>query len=443
MLAAMDDARGEAVGDAESEPSPKAGRPVRMLTDDDVGTPRPVYVVWEITMKCDQPCQHCGSRAGPARVDELSTEESFAICESLARLGTREVTLIGGEAYLRPDVFDIVRKLAGLGIRVTMQTGGRAFTLERAQAFRDAGLDGLGVSIDGPERVHDVLRGNTGSYAAALRALDNARAVGMTTGANSQVNRLNWDLLRETAATLRGREVQAWQVQLTGPMGRAADHPEWILEPWRVVDVIEALADIQREATEEYRAGRAAFFNVVPNNNIGYFGPYEQMIRSRPDSPEANFQGCIAGIFGMGIESDGTVKGCPTLPTAAYGGGNVREMKLEDLWEKSDVIRFARDRTTDELWGFCKTCYYADVCRAGCSWTVHTTLGRRGNNPFCYHRVTELRKRGIRERLEHRAPAPSTPYDHGLFEIVEEPWPEGAEEARERPRIRSLPVVAG
>ncbi len=408
-----------------SESSPTAPRPVRMLTDDSSDRPRPIYVVWEITMKCDQPCEHCGSRAGPARTDELSTAESFEIAESLARLGTREVTLIGGEAYLRPDVYDLVRKLHSLDLRVTMQTGGRAFTAERARAFKDAGMDGIGVSIDGPARVHDRLRGNLGSHQAAVRALDHAREVGMALSANTQVNRLNWNMLEETAATLRAHGVESWQVQLTGPMGRAADHPEWILEPYRVVDVIESLAEIQRKASEEHNAGLAPFFNVVPNNNIGYFGPHEQIIRSRPGSPEAHFQGCIAGIFGMGIESDGTVKGCPTLPTAAYGGGNVREMKLEELWEKSDVIRFARDRTTDELWGHCKTCYYADVCRAGCSWTVHTTLGRRGNNPFCYYRVKELQKRGIREKLVHRSAAPNRPYDHGLFELVEEPWPSG------------------
>src|SRR4051812_45834334 len=171
-------------------------RPVRMLTNDDT-SPRPVYVVWEITMKCDQPCQHCGSRAGAVRPNELSTAEAFEIAESLARLGTREVTLIGGEAYLRPDVYDIVRKLASLDLRVTMQTGGRAFTPERAREFRDAGLSGLGVSIDGPARVHDKLRGNLGSHAAAVRALESARDVGMQLSANTQVNRLNWNMLPE------------------------------------------------------------------------------------------------------------------------------------------------------------------------------------------------------------------------------------------------------
>jgi hypothetical protein len=103
----------------------------------------------------------------------------------------------------------------------------------------------------------------------------------------------------------------------------------------------------------------------------------------------------------------------------------VRTLDIETIWAESPTIRFARDRTTtDELWGFCKTCYYADVCQAGCAWTTTVTLGRRGNMPWCYHRVTELKKRGIRERLEPVERAPQQPYDHGRFVIVEEPWPE-------------------
>jgi radical SAM protein with 4Fe4S-binding SPASM domain len=398
--------------------------PVRALGPDDLASPRPIYVVWELTTKCDQPCQHCGTRAGPARDDELRTEEILEVAKGLVRLGTREVTLIGGEAYLRPDLIPIVQALAGSGVRVGMQTGGRAFTMERARALRDAGLDGLGVSVDGPATVHDRIRGNLGSHRAAIQALDNGRAVGMVLSANTQVNRLTADHLVETARKLRSHGVQAWQPQLTGPLGRAADHPEWILEPWRIVDVIDTLAAIQREAIEEHEGGIP--FNVYCNNNLGYFGPHEQILRSRPGDVETHWRGCAAGTYILGIESDGTVKGCPTLPTKEYAGGNVRDLDIETLWADSAVVRFARDRTgTDELWGFCKTCYYADVCQAGCAWTAHTTLGRRGNNPFCYHRVTQLRKRGIRERLEPVERAPNLPYDHGRFVIVEEPWPAG------------------
>src|SRR5258708_3927993 len=137
--------------------------PVRALQPADFAEARPVYAVWELTMKCDQPCQHCGSRAGAPRGEGLPAGEVFAVAPSPARPGCREVALIGGEAYLRNDLHEIISFLASAGIRVVMQTGGRALTLERAHALRAAGLTGLGVSVDGPAHVHDELRGNVGS----------------------------------------------------------------------------------------------------------------------------------------------------------------------------------------------------------------------------------------------------------------------------------------
>ncbi len=77
-----------------------------------------------------------------------------------------------------------------------------------------------------------------------------------------------------------------------------------------------------------------------------------------------------------------------------------------------------RDRTNDDLWGFCKTCYYADDCMAGCMWTSHIYFGRPGNNPFCHHRALEMQSQGKRERVQRIAPAPGEPFDQGLFEII-------------------------
>jgi radical SAM protein with 4Fe4S-binding SPASM domain len=393
--------------------------PVRALRPEDFEVPRPIYAVWELTLKCDQPCEHCGSRAGPTRTKELSTAEALDVCAALAQLGCREIVLIGGEAYLRPDLHEIVAALAAAGIRVTMQTGGRAMTEERAHALRRAGLSAMGVSIDGPAAIHDRLRGNLGSHHAAIRALDAAKAAGLATSVNTQINRLNHDRLPETCAELRAHGAVSWQVQLTVPMGRAADRPEWILEPFRIVDVIDTLARLQLEAAES-NTGRIPF-NIVLGNNVGYFGPHEQILRSRPGGPDGHWQGCRAGLQVIGIESDGTIKGCPSLPTGPYAGGNVRDLPLSTIWQDAPELRFARDRTTDELWGFCKTCYYGDVCLGGCSWTAHVTLGRRGNNPFCYHRAVELRRQGIRETLVRAEAPPGAPYDMGRFEIVEEP----------------------
>jgi len=401
---------------------PKAVSPPRVPRAGDQKGARPLYAVWELTMKCDQPCEHCGSRAGHARVAELSTEEILKVADSLAELGTREIALIGGEAYLRPDLGKIVEHLTSKGLRVSMQTGGRALNPERCKMLKAAGLYGVGVSIDGPSKIHDRLRGNLGSHAAAMRALENARDAGMVVTSNAQINRLNHEHLWELVEGLWKRGVIAWQVALTVPMGRAADRPEWIVEPYMVVGIIDTLAAIQLEGIRRY-SGKGEPFNIFVGNNIGYYGPHETTLRSRPGGKESFWQGCKAGQYVIGIESDGKVKGCPSLPTEPYTGGNVRDRTLKDLWENAPEVSFSRDRTTDELWGFCKTCYYADTCMAGCSWTSHCTLGRRGNNPFCYHRVKTLEKKGIRETLRKVEEAPDLPYDFGRFEIVEEPLP--------------------
>lgn len=401
-----------------------------------VRTPRsgdenvPVYAVWEVTLKCDHACAHCGSRAVRAREDELSTAELLDVADQLLRLGTREVTLIGGEAYLRPDLPVLVRHLAERGARVTMQTGGRGLTDRRCAILREAGMVAVGVSIDGPPEVHDLLRNSPGSHAAGVRALKSARAAGMTTASNMQVNRLSWPNLRWQYELMQSLGVQGWRLQVTVPMGRAADRPEWLLEPWRVLEVMDLLADLQRDALARAEAAglpphRA--MNVQAGNNLGYFGPHEALLRSRPGQSPTYYQGCVSGRFTIGIESDGTIKGCPSLPTAPYAGGNVRDLSLERIWYEAPELNFVQQRTSDELWGFCGTCYYKDVCKAGCSWSAHCTLGRRGNQPWCYHRAAALKQRGVRERLEKVTDAEGRPYDFGRFELVEEPWPEDPE----------------
>jgi len=58
----------------------------RALTPEDLAQPHPVFVVWEITLACDQACRHCGSRAGLARASELDTSEALDLVRQLAWL---------------------------------------------------------------------------------------------------------------------------------------------------------------------------------------------------------------------------------------------------------------------------------------------------------------------------------------------------------------------
>ena len=376
---------------------------------------QPVYAVWEVTLRCDLACHHCGSRAGRGRPDELTTAEALDLVRQMAELGVMELTLIGGEAYLRDDWTEIVRAAIAAGIQCSMTTGGRGLTPALARAAKEAGLVAASVSVDGLAATHDALRGVRGSYDAAFAAIANLKAVGIPVAANTQVSRPG---LREMPALfehLVAAGIHAWQVQLTVAMGRAADSPELLIEPYQMLEVLPMLARLKTR-------GDAAGVRIWPGNNIGYFGPHETTLRGT--LPRGHGASCGAGRTTLGIEANGDIKGCPSLPTADYVGGNVREHSLRDIWERAPALRFTRDRTVEDLWGPCRTCYYADTCRGGCSWTAHALFGRPGNNPFCHHRALELLRQGLRERIVRVEAAPGLPFDHGRFEVVVEPFPE-------------------
>jgi len=373
----------------------------------------PAYVVWELTLRCDHACTHCGSRAVTARPSELSTEEALGVVKQLVAMKAREVVLIGGEAYLHDGFLEIVRALAGAGITVIMTTGGMGVTPELAGAMAKAGMQRVSVSVDGLEATHDRMRAKKGSFAAAMRAFAALRAAGITITANTNFNRLNRGDLEPLYETLRAQGVRSWQVQITAPLGRAADRPGMLLQPWDLLDLLPRIAELKARGLSEGLL-------IMPGNNLGYFGREEALLRSQKPDAGDHFQGCVAGKFTMGIESDGAVKGCPSLQTSHYVGGNLRDTALREIWEDAPELAFARTRTVDDLWGFCRTCPFAEVCMGGCSFTAHSVFGRPGNNPYCHFRAQQFAAKGQRERLVAVERAPGLPFDNGRFDLVVE-----------------------
>ncbi|OHV30043.1 MULTISPECIES: radical SAM/SPASM domain-containing protein [Pseudofrankia] len=392
-------------------------------------TPRRTYAVWELTLACNLACGHCGSRAGQARPAELTTAQALDVVAQLEQAGVDEVTLIGGEAFLRRDWLTIAAEITRRGMACTMTTGGYRMSAAMARGLRAAGIEQCSVSVDGMTATHDRLRGRTGSWDSCFATIRHLRAAGVTATCNTQINRLTAPELPELYLALRAAGVAAWQWQLTVPMGNAADHSEMLLQPVELLDVFPMLAQVARRAA-------ADGIRIHAGNNVGYYGPYERLLRS-PEGT-AFWSGCQAGLTTLGIEADGTIKGCPSLPTGDYAAGDIRERGLVDLLRDAPQLAInmtaGTDAATENTWGFCRSCEYADVCRGGCTWTAHTFFGRPGNNPYCHHRALTHQRAGTRERLVQTTPAPGTPFDHGLFEIVQEeltaPWP-----ADQRPRL--------
>jgi len=370
----------------------------------------PRWAVWELTLACDQKCSHCGPRAGKRRPDELTTEECLQVVRELRDLGAGEVVLIGGEAYLRNDFILIIRAIREAGMSCTMTTGGLNISRERAEAMIEAGISSVTFSIDGMEETHDRLRGIPGSWRRAFEGLENIRAAGGQVACNSQINALTMGELMPLLETLAKAGIHSWQVQITVPHGNAADHPEILLQPYMFLELFDTLDQVIERAGE-------LRVRLWPGNNLGYFGPHERRLRA---AQKKHWRGCVAGVSVVGIESDGGIKNCPSLGGPVNVGGAWRVHGLKKIWEESYQLGYIRSRTVEDLWGYCRECYYAETCMAGCTAAAEPLLGRPGNNPFCHHRALMMERDGLRERIEQVRGASGGGFDNGLFRVIRE-----------------------
>ena len=267
-----------------------------------------------------------------------------------------------------------------------MTTGGRGLTAEMAELLARTGMYSVSVSIDGVGATHDLVRATRGSFDSAIRAIGYARAAGLQVGCNTVVNQINVAELESIYDTIEAAGVRAWQVQLMAALGRAADRPDLLLQPWQLLDLLPRIVGLKSRA---FREG----ILLTPGNNVGYFSRDEKELRSLAPEGKDYWTGCKAGRYVLGIESNGAIKGCPSLPTRDYVGGNVRTKSIRKIWDEAPELSFTRARTVDDLWGFCRTCPFAETCLAGCNFTTHSLLGRPGNNPYCHYRVNTLRER--------------------------------------------------
>lgn len=325
--------------------------------------------MWELTLRCNAACVHCGSDAGRARPDELAPSEALALCDELAALGTCEVTLSGGEPLLRPDWPAIAQRLVASGVRVDVISNGIALDRDVADRMADLGIGSVSLSVDGPEQIHDALRGVPGAFRRVMAAARHLRGAGVPVGAVTQIGRRNLGALEQIEAALVDAGFAGWQLQLTTPMGRAEGRG-LALEPAQV-------PAIERFLLDPARRGRLP---VCAADDIGWMSPSEPELRSLRRPTERVFLGCQAGLSVIGIAADGTVRGCLSMPPH-FDEGNVRGHGLAAIW--SDPGRFAYNRRPPALTGPCASCAFGRVCRAGCKTLAWSTERCVSENRYC------------------------------------------------------------
>lgn len=325
-----------------------------------LGLEAPICLTWELTYACNLACIHCLSSSGRRDPRELSTAEAMGVIDEMAALKVFYVNIGGGEPLIRSDFFDIVDYAVEQGVGVKFSTNGTRLDKSRAEKLAGSDYVDIQISLDGADAAtNDVIRGE-GSYATALRAMDNLAE------ANFGPFKISVVMTRQNIAQLDDFEALAArygaQLRLTRlrPSGRGAD-------TW---DQLHPTTAQQRELYQ-WLLDRPGILTGDSFFHLSALG-----------DPLEGLNLCGAGRVVCLIDPIGDVYACPFVIHDDFMAGNVRdEGGFTKVWRESELFASLREPSSA---GACASCGSYDACQGGCmAAKFFTGLPLDGPDPEC------------------------------------------------------------
>jgi len=319
----------------------------------------------DVTSRCNLRCAYCyfyGEYDGPAEADPPADKLKW-VMDQAAELGCGEVTLTGGEPFLRDDIVE----LAAPGDTLkTVLTNGVAF--DRG-VIRE--LDSLGdlikevkVSLDGFAG-HDRVRGE-GSSARILRnlqVLDEESHLPFVI--NTMITRYNLEDLLPLYEWIKASACYRWAVDIPAPLGRARRNQD-VFAPYDET-LFGALRRLLERFLEDGMPFRLNLMNIFHSELLApYITGAEAEVRQEgvPDRfawCDDEDHPCSYYLGGFSVRINGDVAFCPSLPISF---GNIYEEPLEKIVTGERYREFARLRVMDVE--PCRRCRYRRLCGTGC-----------------------------------------------------------------------------
>lgn len=332
---------------------------------------KPACPVWELTLKCNLKCIHCGSSAGDERLNELTTSEAIKLVKDLADIGSRGIALMGGEVFLRKDWHIIAEEIKKQGMKLSIVTNGCVSSEKIINKLVELEVDSLSVGLDGLKQTHNKIRGLPNAFDKTIKFIDTLNEKGLNPCPITTFHKLNISEMHQIKDLILGKGLD-WHIQSAFLVGRFPK--ELLLSREEHYALGLFIASCQKK----YSADR-----IIAGHSLGFHSQY------MPDiTPYQEWNGCYAGLSSLGIKSNGDINGCDPIPDELIEG-NIRDSGLKQLWYDCESFRYNRDFKEKDLGGYCKKCKYRLSCKGGCSTRSTSLTGKPHNDPYCFYRIEQ------------------------------------------------------
>ena len=288
---------------------------------EDIFSRRIRYLRLSITPACAMRCVYCRPEVyqGGGLGDFLSVEEMARLVAYLVEQhGLRKVRVTGGEPTSRPDVVEIVGRLAGIcGLEQLVMTTNGLTLARQAMAFKKAGLQRINVSVDSLNAARFAKITGVAGLERVLRGIEAAREAGLSpVKINCVVVRgENEDELADLLLWAAAEELEIRFIELMpmGPLrdrwsqryvteGQMRHHLNRVVEEWRAVEYGSASA---RKYEARLRNGGMAKVGFITAMSQPFCGQCDRLRITAEgeiypclmDEPRGNIMPAIRPVF--------------------------------------------------------------------------------------------------------------------------------------------------
>jgi len=337
-------------------------------------TPKKIDIA--ITNRCNLRCRYCYHFEGPGDTGEdLPAEEWLRFFEELNRCAVTDVTLAGGEPFIRQDLKEILNGIVRNRMRFQLLSNGTLIDDNMAAFLASTRrCNFVQVSIDGsmPDS-HDAMRGR-GSFAKALEGLMTLRRHGVRAAVRVTIHRKNvHDLEGVAKLLLEDIGLSSFGTNSAGAMGLCRKNAEIVqLTTEDRIYAMETLLRLNKKYNDRINAMAGPLAEAK-----GWLNMEEARLgRKQLTSPVRGYlTGC--GCFGqlLAVRADGVFTPCPMLSQIELG--RINRDDLGEVWRNHEKLNVLRHRHQIPLSGFafCEGCEYIDFCTGNCPGLSYSILG--------------------------------------------------------------------
>ncbi|MFV0544764.1 MAG: anaerobic sulfatase maturase [Bacteroides sp.] len=277
-----------------------------------------------------------------------------------------EPTLLGIEFFEKAIQFQ-QQHTDGRKIENTLQTNGMFINEKWAEFFKKHNFL-IGISIDGPQDLHDAYRrtqGGQGSWKRVMKSIELLKKYGVRFNTLTVVNRLNaqsplrvYEFLRKIGST--------WMQFIPIQERRAIDKNEQLR---LVANDYEGETVVTNESVLPDQWGNFLIqvFDQWVKNDVGRI-----FVKQFDCALEAwcgyNPTACVLSRYcgdGLVMEHNGDVYTCDHFVYPQFKLGNIKDSSLQEMALSAKQEQFGKDKR-ETLSAQCKTCKYLPACNGEC-----------------------------------------------------------------------------